>query len=193
MFLASISQLSNSQTAKEMLDEISGKWELDDNGNVTFVKIVEVPDMKKDEIYNRALSYFTYNYVSGKSVIQVQDKENGLIVGKGVYDDVHIGISIITTYVDAWHILRVDVKEGRARVIITLTEYEKEIVSGSTPPSYSTMKVANEYPINENGMQKTVMTKAFYKTYQKAMKTLEGVEKAIIEGNTSKSIENSKW
>lgn len=182
-----------SQTAKEMLEEIKGKWELDDNGNVTFVKIVEVPDLKNDEIYNRALNYFTYNYVSGKSVIQVQDKENGLIVGKGVYNDVHIGISLIATYVDAWHILRVDVKDGRVRVIITLTEYEKKIVGGNTPPSYSTMKIADEYPINEKGIQKTVMTKAFYKTYQKAMKTLEGVEKAILEGNTSKSIENSNW
>ncbi len=109
-----LSVLSFGQSAKEMLAEIDGKWKLDDNGNVTIVKIVEAPDLKKDEIFNRALNYFTYNYVSGKSVIQTQDKENGLIVGKGIYDNVHIGMSIVTTYVDAWHILRVDVKDVRA-------------------------------------------------------------------------------
>lgn len=184
---------SYAQTAKEMLTEIQGKWQLDDNENVTFLKVVEVPELKKDEIYNRALNYFTYNYVSGKSVIQNQDKEAGLIIGKGIYDNVHIGISIVNTYVDTWHILRVDVKDGKARVIVTLTEYEKKIDGGSTPPSYSTTRVSQEYPIHENGFQKTVMTKAFYKSYQSAMNTLNAVEKAIKEGNTSKAIENSDW
>lgn len=131
LIMTLLSVLSFGQSAKEMLAEIDGKWQLDDNGNVTIVKIVEAPDLKKDEIFNRALNYFTYNYVSGKSVIQTQDKENGLIVGKGIYDNVHIGMSIVTTYVDAWHILRVDVKDGRARVIVTLTEYEKKIVGGN--------------------------------------------------------------
>ena len=184
---------SYGQSAKEMLAEIDGKWELDDNGNVTIVKVIEAPELKKEEIFNRALNYFTYNYVSGKSVIQTQDKENGLIVGKGVYNDVHIGMSLITTYVDAWHILRVDVKDGRARIIVTLTEYEKKIVGGNTPPAYVTMKVAQEYPINLKGGQKTVMTKAFYKSFKKANESLDAVEKAIKEGNTSKAIENKGW
>ena len=102
-------------------------------------------------------------------------------------------MSLVTTYVDAWHILRVDVKDGRPRVIVTLTEYEKKIAGGSTPPSYATMKVSQEYPINEKGGQKTVMTKAFYKAFKKANNTLEAVEKAIKEGTTSKAIENSDW
>lgn len=188
-----IGTFSYGQSAKEMLSEIAGKWQLDDNGNVTVVKVIEAPELKKDEIYNRALNYFTYNYVSGKSVIQTQDKENGLIVGKGKYDNIHIGMSLVTTYVDAWHILRVDVKDGKARIMVTLTEYEKKIVGGNTPPSYSTMKVAQEYPINPDGAQKTVMTKAFYKSFKKANDTLDAVEKAIKEGNTSKAIENSSW
>ena len=187
--------IAYAQSAKEMLEEIKGKWELDDNGNVTFVKIIEAPDLSKDEIYNRAFNYFTYNYVSGKAVIQNQDKDAGLLVGKGVYDDVHVGVSLVTTYVDAWHILRVDAKDGKARAIVTLTEYEKRMTgTGSySAPSHSTMKISQEYPINEKGGQKTVMSKAFYKSYQKAMKTLAGVEKAIKEGSTSKSLENSNW
>lgn len=181
------------QSAKEMLAEIEGKWKLDDNQNVTFVKIVDAPNLKKEEIYSRALNYFTYNYMSGKAVIQTQDKDNGLIVGKGVYDNVHIGMSLVATYVDAWHIMRVDVKDGRARLIVSLTDYEKKIVGGNTPPAYSTSKVSNEYPINESGFQKTVMSKAFYKSFKKANNSLESLEKAILEGNTSKQIENKDW
>ena len=184
---------SYAQTAKEMLNEIQGKWQLDDNKNVTIFKVIEAPGLKKEEIFNRALNYFTYNYVSGKSVIQTQDKENGLIVGKGIYNNIHIGISLLTTYVDAYHILRVDVKDGKARIIVTLTEYEKKLVGGNTPPAYSTTQVSQEFPINPNGLSKTVMTKAFYKSFKKAYSTLDAVEKAIKEGNTSKALENSGW
>jgi len=145
--------LSFGQSAEvdHMLNEISGQWSLDDYGNVTYQRIVEIPEMGKDAIYDRVLNYFIYNYGSGKSVIQMQDKDKGQIIGKGLYDNVHIGISIITTYVDTWHILRVDVKDGKARILLTLTEYDKKVTGGSTPPTYSTMKVEQEYPINPKG------------------------------------------
>ena len=182
-----------SSEVKKMLQEIEGQWSLDDNGNVTYQRIVEVPEMKKDDIYNRVLNYFVYNYGSGKSVIQTQDKENGLIVGKGLYNDVHVGISLVTTYIDAWHIVRVDIKEGKTRIILTLTEYDKKVTGGDTPPNYSTMKIEQEYPINEKGMFKTVMGKAFFKSHQKAIASLDAIEKAIKEGSTSKQLENSEW
>lgn len=181
------------QSAKEMLKEIQGKWSLDDNNNVTVVRIIEVPNMSKDEIFQRALNYFTYNYVSGKSVIQTQDKEAGVIVGKGLYDNVHRGINVFTMNVSAWHILRIDVKEGKARAIVTLLQYEKKIVSRNSAPSYSTSYIAHEYPIYPKGANKTIMAKAFYKTFKKANSTLENLEKTIKEGSTSKDIENSDW
>jgi len=193
LIISCIVTYGQSGEVKRMLQEIEGQWKLDDNNNVTYQRIVEVPEMKKDEIYNRVQNYFVYNYGSGKSVIQTQDKENGLIVGKGIYKDVHVGISLLTTYIDAWHIVRVDVKDGKARIILTLTEYDKKIVGGNTPPSYVTMKVEQEFPINENGMFKTVMGKAFYKSHFHALATLDAIEKAIKEGNTSKELENSNW
>lgn len=193
-FIALLSTLSlKAQSREEALKEMEGKYSIDDNGNVTYVRIIEVPQLSKAEVYNRALNYFTYNYNSGKSVIQTQDKENGVIVGKGLYNNVHMGISLITTFVSTDHILRIDIKEGKARAILTLTEYEKKIVGGSTPPAYSSTRVSDSYPINEKGGQKNVMAKAFYKSHLRAIASLDAVEKAIKEGSTSKAIEDSKW
>lgn len=192
-FLSITISLGQNAKARQMLKEIEGQWSLDDNGNVTYTKVVEAPGLSKEEIFSRVQSYFVYNYGSGKSVIQTQDKELGRIIGKGLYDDVHIGFSLVTTYVDCWHIVRVDIKEGRARIILTLTEYEKKITGGNTPPSYSTSKVEQEYPINPKGFQKTVMAKAFYKSHKRAESTLEAIEKTIKEGSTSKEIENEDW
>lgn len=185
--------LCNAQTAQEMMTEIKGKYTLDDNGNVTYSKVIEIPGMKKEEVYNRVLSYFVYNYVSGKDVIQVQDKEAGLIVAKGIYENVHVGISLITTYVDCSHVVRVDCRDDKARILITLVDYEKKIVGGSTPPSYINVPVNKQYPIYNGGGQKTVMTKAFYRSHLKALETIDKIEKAAIEGNTSKNLENGGW
>ena len=62
--LIGLTSYSQNQKSKEMLAEIEGKWELDDNGNVTLVRIIEAPGMSKDEIYTRVHNYFTYNYAS---------------------------------------------------------------------------------------------------------------------------------
>jgi len=191
--LISTFAFSQSGETKKLLSEIEKEWSVDDNGNVTYVRVIELDSMSKDEIWKRALNYFTYNYSSGKSVIQTEDKETGTVVGKGLYDNVHAGISLITTMVDTWHILRIDVKEGKARIILTLTDYELEISDGKSPSTYRTTKVESEYPINQKGYSKTIMGKAFYKTHKRVMASLDNLEKAIKEGNTSSKIENSDW
>ncbi len=127
ILIATLSFGQNGKT-KSMLKEIEGQWSLDDNGNVTYIRVVEALDLSKDEIYNRVQNYFVYNYGSGKSVIQTQDKDLGRVVGKGLYGDVHTSASLVVTSIDCWHIARVDIKEEKARIILTLTEYEKEIV-----------------------------------------------------------------
>jgi hypothetical protein len=72
---------------RNMLKEIDGQWSLDENSNVTYQRIVEVSEHTQDEIYERASMYFVYNYGSGKSVIQIQDKVKGQIIGKGLYSE----------------------------------------------------------------------------------------------------------
>jgi hypothetical protein len=172
------------QSATEMLAEIEGKWELDNSGNVTFTRVIEVPGVSKNDLYSRVLSYFTYNYNRGDDIVQIQDKEQGLIVGKGMYPKVHVGRSIaIITTVDVYHILRVDIKDGRLRAMISLTEYRNTVAGNTGVPKVSTYPVSGRYPIIEKDAQKTVMSKAFYKSYLAAMASLDNLEKSVKEGN----------
>ncbi len=183
------------QSAKtiSMLKQIEGQYNIDDNGNITYTQVIQADSLSKDEIYNRALNYFVYNYNDGKSVIQTQDRKLGRIICKGLYKDAHVSISLATDYISCWHIVRIDVKNGKARIILTLTEYEEKIFYGKEPPAYKTSEVKNNYPINPKGKYKTSMGKAFYKTHKKAIETLDKIENAIKNGNTSKSIEDSNW
>jgi hypothetical protein len=187
-----LSTLSFGQSKSEMLAELNGQYNQDENGNVTIVKVIDLPGLKKDEIYVRTLSYFTYNYTSGKSVIQLQEKENGLIIGKGLYENVHVGAGLVTTEVSAWHVIRIDIKDEKVRIIVTLTQYDKKIIGGNTPPLYLNRNIKDEFPINPKGSQETVMTKAFYKSTKKVFYTIDSIEKSIKEGNTN-STETKGW
>jgi hypothetical protein len=178
----------NSET-KNKLTEIEGKWAVDDNGNVTYQRIVEVPEMKRDDIYNRVLNYFIYNYGSGKSVIQTQDKENGQIIGKGLYENLRTfsnGMGFVN--LSTWHIVRVDVKDGKARIILTLSEYSENFQG-----SISLRNIREEYPVNKDGTRKNIMGQAFYESHIRAIASIDAIEKAIKEGSTSKKIEDKEW
>jgi hypothetical protein len=107
---------------------------IDENNNLVFTKIIDSLQLSKDEIYNRAWSFFVYHYMDAKSVIQQQDKQAGIIIGKGIFNEFHvytktnaigmgIGLKTFDTY-SAYHILRIDIKEGRIRIILSIDSYE---------------------------------------------------------------------
>jgi hypothetical protein len=185
-----ITSLSFGQSKKEMMLEMNGQYNLDENGNVTFTKLIDSLGLTKDEIYLRVLPYFTYNYGNGKSVIQVN--ETGLIIAKGLYSPAHVGFNMLTYEIDTWHIIRIDIKESKLRIMLTLTQYDTKIIGGSTPPIYNTSNVKDNYPINEKGGNKTIYMKAFYFSTKRALQTIEKVEKSIKEGNTN-SNELKNW
>lgn len=192
---SSFSQSKREKNTAAILKAIEGKYKLDDNNNVTYVHVVEVPELSKDEIFNRAKNYFTYNYGSGKSVIQTEDSEKGILVGKGIYSKVHGAVVMMMLYstFDVWHILRIDAKDGKARIILTLTQYDITTTGNkNSGPTHRTVDISENYPINPKGKAKTWID-VFYQAHLRAQNTLQAVEKAIKEGSTSATIENEDW
>jgi hypothetical protein len=179
-----------SKKVKEKLKEIEGQWELDENKTITYTKVVDLPNLKKDEIYGRAINYYTYNYGSGKSVIQSKDKEAGTIIGKGIYPDVYYTKSFLTVQAwDVWHILRIDIKDEKIRIILTLTEYDIKL-NGSI---IVTLPINSVYPFVEKCPQKNDYGMAFYNAHKLVIKNFDEIENELKNGSTSKKIEESNW
>lgn len=61
----------------------------DETGKIVFTEVVEVPNVTKDQLYSRAYEWFAKTFNSAQNVIQMQDKENGKIVGKGIFDEMN--------------------------------------------------------------------------------------------------------
>lgn len=172
------------QSAKEMLKEIEGQYELDDIGNVTYTRVMVFDSLKRDEIYSRAMLYFVYKYGSGKDVIQTADKEAGTIVGKGIYGNVHTGVNFTTTIFDTEHLLRIDVKDGKAKVMVTLTSYITRADVGYGSRNENSVAVGLVAPFGDR--MKTMGVKAFAKSHERVQLTFLEVERAIRRGNTGK-------
>lgn len=126
---------------------------IDNNNSLVFSKIVDNLNLTKDEIYVKAFSFFTYNYRDAKSVIQQQDKDAGIIMGKGFFSDFsyftksrNIGMGITNTTTDkygAYHFLRIDIKEGKARIVLIVDNYEIDRILSSSQSMGSALLSGN--------------------------------------------------
>jgi hypothetical protein len=89
------------------------------DGKVNYSGVVNVDSVNKAELYNRAKHWLVETYNSAKDVIQIDDKENGEIMGKG-YFEVYWTITFYAGQnVGIWNTLRIQAKDGRYRYEIT--------------------------------------------------------------------------
>ena len=88
------------------------------NGSVTYTGVVQVDSVNKNTLYTRAKKWFVDTYKSAKDVIQLDDKENGEIIGKGSFK-----INYYTRDPSISHTISIFVKDGRYKYVITSFSY----------------------------------------------------------------------
>lgn len=179
-----------SNEIKSLLAKIEGQWKVDENKNLSYQKVVDMPGIGKDILFQRADNYFIYNYNSGKDVIQTKDKDQGLIIGKGLWSKFFSWDRFFGTYdLSADHILRIDVKDEKVRVTLTVQKF----ILTTTPPSVeSSYPLGNTYPINSKSESKTKEGKAFYALHIKCLKTIEGII-SNLKNDAIAPTKNSNW
>ena len=169
------------------------------DAGLTYTKIITVDGKTASQLYSIADNYFTYNYVDANSVIQTQDREAGTIIGKGLYHN-------FLTYTDGFgniicsapHILRIDCKDGRIRVILTMQEYKLHgIVTDSRPNGFDREQIIlTTYPFGEqvakpNRRQKREQ-RMLELVNEKALFTLQNIED-YFKKSGSAGVEDNDW
>ncbi len=189
--LVSISAFNQDRETAMLIASIQGQYQLDENGNVTYQKIVDSINLTKTELYNRAMDYFVFNYGDANSVIQNRDIENGIIIGKGIFKSVFYAGLLNFTTIDTWHILKIEAKDNRARITLALTNYDETITGGTTPDIHNSFSVSAQYPFVFKGYLKTRYGKAFYESHRHALETIASLERAL-RGDSTKN-KNDNW
>lgn len=104
---------SEFEEMKKNFTESENEW--------TFQKIVKVDNKTKEDIYQKSLEILAGIYKDSKQVIQNKDKEAGIIIAKGFIDSEVRTINWATICRNrCWHLVKIEVKDNRYRLTITV-------------------------------------------------------------------------
>ena len=173
--------------------QIKGQdYTVDKSGNVVVYKIVEGHALQRDDIYLAALKYLENAYKDTKYKIVINSKENGVVAGEGEYLQFHEDNFFPYSYfLNAPFTLRVDTKDGRAKLSIILSYY-----TGKRSNINESIDIHDQVsafqPVNEDESEhRKLYTKAFQKLYEKISKTLNEVETVLK--STRSSLPETDW
>lgn len=173
--------------------QIKGQdYTVDKSGNVVVSKIVEGLALQRDDIYLAALKYLENAYKVTKYKIVINSKENGVVAGEGEYLQFHEDNFFPYSYfLNAPFTLRVDTKDGRAKLSIILSYY-----TGKRSNINESIDIHDQVsafqPVNEDESEhRKLYTKAFQKLYEKISKTLNEVETVLK--STRSSLPETDW
>ena len=173
--------------------QIKGQdYTVDKSGNVVVSKIVEGLALQRDDIYLAALKYLENAYKDTKYKIVINSKENGVVDGEGEYLQFHEDNFFPYSYfLNAPFTLRVDTKDGRAKLSIILSYY-----TGKRSNINESIDIHDQVsafqPVNEDESEhRKLYTKAFQKLYEKISKTLNEVETVLK--STRSSLPETDW
>jgi hypothetical protein len=138
------------QKEKEYDGEVAPVLPIDpDTHLVAYTGVVEVPGATQAQLYSRAYEWVAKNFNSAQNVIQMQDKESGKIIAKGVVK------AFVKKYDSGYNsfTLSLYLKDGKYKYDITNFSNEHKTVGTKYGPSDSSMgKFEQEKPTFQMAM-----------------------------------------
>lgn len=164
---------------------------LDKNNSITRFSIVDAPKKTKEKIYLDVNSWFIHSFNNGNSVIQLNDKDAGVIIGKGYVENVAEHTSFTSNaFVHAYVIVRVDIKDEKLKITTTIQEYVLDMgtgILGAMNGDISTRRVQwlpkDCFPFNSKNYKKTT-SKAFVNCHIWSLVIADKLAEAVLNGIT---------
>jgi hypothetical protein len=129
LLLASIHAFGQKETPKLPIDE--------DTKRITYSDVIMVDSsVTKNELFSRAREWFAKTYNSSTDVVQMEDKENGKLVGKALTQVYHkaMGSNYPSGHIN--YTISLYFKDGRYKYEITNFHHTGQLVSGGRIPDY---------------------------------------------------------
>lgn len=91
-----------------------------ETGKITFTEVVELDEkLTQDEVYSKAREWFAKAYNSSNNAIQMDDRENGKIVGKALMEVYHKSLGTMHPSGQISYTISIYMKDGRYKYEIT--------------------------------------------------------------------------
>lgn len=89
------------------------------SGKITFQGVVPVPGVSQLELYSRAREWFAATFGSSKTVLEMDDRVSGKLIGRAYAQFEFSGVFGEPLPWTMWRTIKVEMKEGRYRYTIS--------------------------------------------------------------------------
>lgn len=101
-------------------------------GKVDYIEVVKLDSSyKKNDLYLNAKKFFVDFFVSGKDVVQMDDKDAGIVIGKGNLLVSYKANFAMTYKTRVSHTIKLSLKDGKYKYEITDLSFEIILPSGN--------------------------------------------------------------
>jgi len=148
-----------------------------------FEEVVKLDStVTKDELFNRARSWFGKTYNNEKYVIATEDRSTGEISGNGSMNyntrKLYFGVGAVIGDVD--YKINIYVKDGRYKYVFHSFRHTGSYVGGSSPISYGMLTKDSEVPKpSRGGANSKAWNDIREQTEIKIKKTIEGLKSSM--------------
>ncbi len=180
--------LSSTTGFGQLIDELPK----DESGSLNFNEVIQLEGNSKAELYLRSKQFFVDVFKSANDVIQMDDKEAGIIIGKG-FNDIYIKVMGMNTPIQMWYSIKIQSKDNRYKYEIYdiyFKSYASSQVPSVTTQSGELFDITNYY--KKNGDAKDVPEKYKVEMITKAKSLIIAIKSSMEKKGASPS-KNSDW
>lgn len=174
---------------EKSIQELSNIWKTEGNG-VSFVITVDSLPLSASDILAYSTEYLDEAYRPSKYEIERLDPEKGFVIGKGEFNNFESYAAFPNQYsFNCEHHLRIDSKEGRARVCLSIEEYDVLRTNGNKSER-NKVKIKDVSPANPGAETSQKMyNKVFLSVAKLAISTLYDIRETL-KSKSSTDIED---
>ena len=179
----------------EAAENLASELSLDKNNALTYVQVVEASGRTKEQLYITLNYWYTNSFVSGKATIELNDKESGVIIGKGFVEGIATHIGGMNQYkVNLRPIIKTDIKDGKIRITYTVPYYDVDklagggVMSAFGDASYKPKLVEEKwvldecFPFAKKDKHKKTSSKALVMAHAYSNVIMDKIEEAVKNG-----------
>lgn len=184
---------------KESAANLASTLALDKNNSLTYTEVIEAPGKSKQDLYILLNYWYTTTFNDANSVIKLNDKESGCIIGSGYVGDIAEHAAGMNAYqVNIKPVIKTDIKDGKVRVTYTIQAYDVIRVAGGgataaflsgmggTRPQTQTFNetwaLETCYPFVEKDKHMKTSSKAIVMTHAYSNVMMDKIKEAIKNG-----------
>lgn len=177
----------------EAAQTIGSSVSLDKNNSLVYTQVIECPGKSADQLYVLLNYWYTNTFNDANSVIKLNDKDLGCIIGQGFVAGIaaHSG-GMNTYFVNIKPIIKTDIKDGKVRVTYSITAYDIDkqagggflgAMNGSRGVHVDETWVLEEcFPFAEKDKHKKTSAKALVMAHAYSNVIMDKIEEAVKNG-----------